>query len=260
MYDDLERVELADELARFIELRGGNDSLVAKVLDGKSPRQRASELISGTTLFDVESRRKLADGGPETILASQDPLIQLARTLEPEYRELRKLSDSLSEQERQAYAVISDAKFKAEGDKVYPDATFTLRLAFGLVKNYQEDGKAIASSTNMAGAFQHELAHGKTGEWVLPDSWHAARANLRSETPLNFVCTADIIGGNSGSPVVDRDGRLVGVIFDGNIQSLTADFYHSEDQGRAVAVHIAGVLESLRSIYSAGDLADQIGN
>jgi hypothetical protein len=259
MYPDLERAQLADEIARFMETRGGNDELVQQVLAGKGPRERAAELIDGTRLFDVAARKALAAGGQKAIAESDDPLIQLALTLEAEYRDLRLTNEELDERERQAYAFITDAKFKSEGESVYPDATFTLRLAFGLVKGYEENGIKVPANTTLAGAFEHEAAHGAQDDWVLPDSWHQAQDRLADATPLNFVCTADIIGGNSGSPVVDRNGQLVGVIFDGNIQSLTADFYHSEVQGRAVAVHIAAVLEALATIYDAGDLQQQIG-
>lgn len=258
LYEDLERVELADELARFVETRG-SDALCIEVLAGKSPRERATELIDGTTLFDVEVRRDLAKEGLPAINGTRDPLIQLALTLNAEYRELREINDELDERERQAYAKITEAKFAAEGDSVYPDATFTLRLAYGVVKSYEEDGRTVPSSTTMGGAFDHETAHDRTGEWVLPDSWAENKDAIETSTPFNFVCTADIIGGNSGSPVVDREGRLVGIIFDGNIQSLTADFYHSEVQGRAVSVHIASVLEALDSVYGAKALRAQIG-
>ncbi|MCA9128387.1 MAG: S46 family peptidase [Planctomycetales bacterium] len=260
LYEDLERVQLADELARLVETRGGNDPLVIKVLAGKGPRERATELIAGTKLFEVESRKALAQAGQTGIANSDDALIQLAVTLENEYRAIREITEQLDEQERQAYAKITEAQFQAEGESVYPDATFTLRLAYGLVKSYQEDGQTIASQTTLGGSFGHEAAHGKTDDWILPDSWHQAKDAIDGSVPFNFVCTADIIGGNSGSPVVDRDGRMVGIIFDGNIQSLTADFYHSEEQGRAVAVHIAAVLEALNKIYHASSLAEQIGH
>lgn len=259
LYEDLERVQLADDIARFMEIRGGNDELVQRVLAGMSPRVRAAELVAGTQLFDVERRKELAQLDAEQLASSDDSLIQLALLLEPEYRELRRIHEQLDEQERQAYAKIADAKFAAEGESVYPDATFTLRLAFGAVKGYEEDGKQIPPATTMAGAFDHEQQHDREGEWILPESWNRARGEMQGSTPFNFVCTADIIGGNSGSPVIDREGRLVGVIFDGNIQSLTADFYHSEVQGRAVAVHIAAVLEALDTIYDAGELKEQIG-
>ncbi len=259
LYDDLERLMLADELSRFMEKRGGDDELVQKALNGKGPRERAAELVAGTTLFEVDARKKLAASGLDGIVASKDPLIQLARLLEPEYRALRERTEELDERERQAYAKITDVKFQLEGESTYPDATFTLRLAFGLVKGYKEDGSDVPAQTTMGGAFEHEKQHGAKDPWVLPKSWHDAKNSITSTTPFNFVCTADIIGGNSGSPIVDRSGKLVGVIFDGNIQSLTADFYHSEEQGRAVGVHIASVLEALEKVYGAGALKAQIG-
>jgi hypothetical protein len=259
MYEDLERTQLADELGRFTEDRGGDSPLVQKVLAGKSPRDRAAELMAGTKLINFDVRKELAKGGAKAIADSRDPLIQLALLMEPEYRSLRLKSEELDELERQAYAKITEVKFATEGESTYPDATFTLRLAFGVVKGYEEDGQKIDAQTTMAGAFEHEKQHAAKDPWILPASWHKAKSQLRGATPLNFVCTADIIGGNSGSPVVDRDGKLVGIIFDGNIQSLTGDFNYTEDQSRAVAVHVAAVLEALQHIYSAQALAQEIG-
>ena len=137
--------------------------------------------------------------------------------------------------------------FAIKGTSVYPDATFTLRLAFGPVKGYEENGKAIPAWTNFGGAFAHEIAHKGQEFYDLPDSWHAARENLNLNTPFNFVCTADIIGGNSGSPVINRDAELVGVIFDGNIQSLTADFFYSDQIARAVSVHASSIRDECRN-------------
>jgi hypothetical protein len=259
IYPDLEKVMLADELARMVEDRGGDDPLVATLLDGKSPRARASELVDGTKLIDVAARKELASGGVAAIGRSTDPMVRLAAAMETEYRRLQKISDELDEIERQAYAKITQAKFAVEGDSVYPDATFTLRLAFGPVKGYALDGQTIPSHTTMAGAFEHEASHESTDPWVLPESWKKAKDKMKGQTPYNFVSTADIIGGNSGSPVVDRQGNMVGIIFDGNIQSLTADYYYSDTVGRSVSVHIAAVLEALRSIYGAPSLADQLG-
>jgi hypothetical protein len=258
VYEDLERVQLADELARLIDDRGGNDPLVVAALAGKSPRDRAAEIIAGTTLKTAAGRKALADSGLDGIKQSNDPLIRLVRSMEPEYRKVREATESLDERERQAYAKITEAKFALGGDSIYPDATFTLRLSYGLVSGYESNG-TVPATTNLGGAFLHEKNHLEKEPWVLPDSWHAAKDNLKKETPFNFVCTADIIGGNSGSPVVSRDGAMVGIIFDGNIESLTGDFYYTDKSSRAVAVHIAGVLESLRKIYDAGFLADQMG-
>ncbi len=259
IYPDLEKVLLADELARFLEDRGGDHPLSISLLGGQSPRDRASSIVQGTKLIDVETRRSLAKGGSEAIEKSNDPMIELVKLLEAEYRRLEETQDELEEIERQAYSKISQAQFVLNGESVYPDATFTLRLAYGAVKGYQVDGETIPSHTTLGGAFEHEKNHEAKDPWILPKSWHAAREKLNPSTPYNFVCTADIIGGNSGSPVVNRKGALVGIIFDGNIQSLTADYYYDDRQGRAVAVDIAGVLESLRKIYDASFLADQLG-
>ncbi len=260
MYEDLERAQLADELGRFAEDRGGDAPLVQQALAGKSPRDRAAELIAGTKLMDVAVRKELAKGGAKAIAASNDPLIKLAVAMEPEYRKLRLQNEELEEVERQAYAKITEVKFATEGESAYPDATFSLRLAFGVVKGYTEDGEKVPAQTKLAGSFDHEKQHGSKDPWILPESWKKAKDKMAGNTPFNFVCTADIIGGNSGSPVVDRDGKMVGIIFDGNIQSLTADFNYTEDQSRAVAVHVAAVLEALKSIYGAEKLAAEIGH
>jgi hypothetical protein len=258
VYDDLERIQLADELARLIDDRGGNDPLVVTALAGKSPKERASEIVANTALKTAEGRKAMAKLGFDAISQSKDPLVQLVRAMEPEYRKLRDITESLDEQERQAYAKITEAKFALGGDTVYPDATFSLRLSYGVVAGYESNG-TIPASTTLGGSFEHEKRHLAKDPWILPDSWHAAKDRIKGDVPFNFVCTADIIGGNSGSPVVSRDGAMVGIIFDGNIESLTSDYYYSDRQGRAVAVHIAGVLEALRNIYQAGFLADQMG-
>lgn len=259
IYDDLEQVKLADAIAFFMEQRGGDDPLVQQVLDGKSPQERAAELIEGTDLEDVEHRREIVKAGLEGISESKDPLIELARLLEPEYRKLREQTEELDELERQAYAKITEATVAVEGTSGYPDATFTLRLAVGTVKGYIENGKEVPPWTTLAGAFEHEAEHDAEGDWALPESWHRHKEELDLSTPLNFVCTADIIGGNSGSPVVNREGELVGVIFDGNIQSLTADFFYSEEVARAIAVHSSGIREALLKIYGAERLVKELG-
>jgi hypothetical protein len=259
IYNDLERVKLADELARLVESRGGDDELVVRVLDGKGPTERAAALIEATRLGEVAVRKQLVEGGVAALEKADDPLIALAQLMEPVYREDRQRSEAVSEQLRQAYAKITEATVAVSGTDTYPDATFTLRLAFGVVQGYQEDGREIPANTDFAGAYQHAEAHGSEGDYELPRSWIAARDEVDLSTDLNFVCTADIIGGNSGSPVVDREGRLVGLIFDGNIQSLTADYLYSDTQARAVSVAGVAITEALRSIYDAPELADQLG-
>lgn len=259
IYPDKAKVELADSLALFIERRGGDDELVAKVLNGKSPETRAAELIGGTQLLDVDFRKKLVEGGRQATESSDDPLIRLARLMEPEARRLRHEQEELAEIEQQAYAQIADVLFAIHGTDTYPDATFTLRLAFGPVSGYMESGTFVPPWTTVGGAFEHEIRHGAKEPWILPKSWHAARQNLDLETPMDFVCTADIIGGNSGSPVINREAELVGVIFDGNIQSLTANYFYSDVQARAVSVDVRVILEALRKVYDASGLAEELG-
>lgn len=259
VYRDLERVKLADELARLVEHRGGDDPLVAKVLAGKGPRERAAELIEGTKLDDISVRKAFLEGNLDEINRSDDAMIDLARVLESEYRRIRSISEELDERERQAYAKITEVVSQLQGDSGYPDATFTLRLAFGQVKSYPQDGQTISSSTNFGGAFDHEAKHAGQTDFDLPKSYADAKDEMDLSTQLNFVCTADIIGGNSGSPVVNRDGELVGLIFDGNIQSLTSDYLYTDQQARAVSVSGVGILHALRKIYGAEKLADSIG-
>jgi hypothetical protein len=239
----------------FMELAG----LLLKVLDGKSPRQRAAELVSGTRLKDVSARRALADGGLKAVQASNDPMLNLARLVDPAARKFRKRhEEKVDEPMRQAYAKISSAKFAVSGTDVYPDATFTLRLAFGTVKGYRDGESDVPPWTTLGGTFKHAAAHGNAPPFELPARWMKGQDKLDSATPYNFVSTVDIIGGNSGSPVVNRKGEVVGIIFDGNIPSLVWDYAYSDEQGRAVSVHSQGILESLKKLYDADKLVAEL--
>ena len=144
------------------------------------------------------------------------------------------------------------------GKDVYPDATFTLRLAFGVVRGYRAAGHDVPPWTTIGGAYRRAQEHDNVEPFRLPPSWIAAKSRLDLGTPLNFICTADIIGGNSGSPVVNRAGELVGIIFDGNIESLALDFVYSDDVARAVSVHSSGIIEALRKVYRADKLVEEI--
>jgi len=260
VYKDLETAKLADSLASLIEEFGADDPLVTQILAGKSPTARAAELVNGCTLDKVDVRKQLAEPNAD-IAGNNDPMIQLARLVDPAAREFRTVYETkVDEPMKQAYGKIARAKFAVEGDKVYPDATFTLRLAFGLVKGYQEStGETIPAMTTLGGTFKHADAHGNVDPFKLPQRWHDAKASLNADTPFNFVSTADIIGGNSGSPVVNRDGALVGIIFDGNLQSLVLDFAFTDEQARAVSVHSAAIQECMRKVYGAAALADELG-
>ena len=256
IYKELQQAVLADEIARMCEIRGADDELCQKILAGKNPINRAAELILESKLDDPEVRKSIAKGGIEAIKNSKDPLIQLALLVDDKVRADRKDSEELGEIEKQAYAQISEVLFATNGTSVYPDATFTLRLAFGPVVGYKEKGKSIPAFTDVKGTFAHENGQ---KDFVLPETWTSARDRIPGGTRMNFVCTADIIGGNSGSPVVNKDLELVGLIFDGNIQSLVADYAYSDTQGRSVSVHSNVIRESLRYVYDAEFLADQLG-
>jgi hypothetical protein len=255
IYDDLEAVKLGDSLGMMTEAMGEQNKTVQTVLAGKSPRDRAAELLRGTSLKDVAVRKRIADGGMKAIQESTDPMIQLALAIDPESRRIRQtFEQQVDEPQRQAYSKIANARFAVYGSSIYPDATFTLRLAFGEAKGYTENGQKIPWATTLGGTYEHAAEHGNKDDFELPKIWIDRKSQLNLSTPFNFVSTADIIGGNSGSPVVNRNGEIVGIIFDGDIQSLVLDYIYTDEQSRAVAVHSAGIVEALRKIYQANRL------
>jgi len=260
IYTDLEILTLADSLTFLAGRLGVSDSLVQKVLAGKSPRDRAAELVNGTKVRDVALRKRLYEGGAPTVSAANDPMIGLARLVDTEARALRKVSDEQSEARQQAHATIARARNALLGASGYPDATSTLRLAFGTVKGYEEDGKPFPALTTLGGLYERAKEMKNQPPFDLPSSWVRRKARLNLKTPFNFVSTADIIGGNSGSPVVNRAGEFVGIIFDGNLQGLPWDFAFSDKQGRATAVHSAAILEALDKVYGAKELIRELVN
>lgn len=260
IYPEYEAAKLAHSLAYWKKAMPDH-SLVQQVLRGRSPEEAAHDFVANTRLADISVRKKLAEAGKAVIESCDDPMIKLALAVDADARAVRKeREDKVEGVEASNYALIAKALFEDKGDSVYPDATFTLRLAFGVVKGYEVEGKTVPPYTTIGGAFQHADAHGNKDPYELPSSWHEARksGSLSLETPLNFVATADIIGGNSGSPVVNRDNEVVGLIFDGNIQSLVLDFGYDEKEARAVSVDSRGIIEALRSIYHAGRLVREL--
>ncbi|HEY7087023.1 MAG TPA: S46 family peptidase, partial [Tepidisphaeraceae bacterium] len=219
----------------------------------------AKAAIEGTKLDDVAVRKQLYQGGKEAIQASTDPLIVLMRSVDADARAVRKqYDDQVDAVERRDGAQIAKARFEKSGFTEPPDATFTLRLSYGGVKGYTENGKKIPYFTPFGGAFTHAAEHGNKDPYHLPDSWTAAKPKLKVETPLNFVTTADIIGGNSGSPTINKAGEVVGIVFDGNIQSLVWNFFFDDKVARAVHVDSRGIQEALRKVYGADALADEL--
>jgi hypothetical protein len=258
VYDDVEILTLTDSLTDMIEGLGVDDSLVQKVMAGKSPVERARELVTGSKLKDVTTRKQLLAGGAAAIDGSQDPMIQLARLVDGPARDARKVYEAQDEIKQQAYADLAKARFALEGTRSYPDATFTLRLSYGPVKGYEENGKQIPALTTTAGLYQRGAEHKNQGPFEIPNRWLDHKSKLNPNTPFNFVSTADIIGGNSGSPVVNKNNEFVGIIFDGNIQSLALDCIFTEKQARAVSVDSAIISEAMRKVYDAGPLMDEI--
>ncbi len=258
IHTDLETLTFADSLTGLAEKVGVSDALVQRVLAGKSPRARAAELIQTTKVRDVAFRKQLYSGGAAAVSAAHDPMIELARVVDGEARELRRQIESLDESRKQAHAAIARARFALDGASSYPDATFTLRLSYGVVKGYEEGGQQIPPLTTIAGLYQRAESNKFKPPFDLPVRWVKKRSAVNLATPLNFIGTHDIIGGNSGSPVVNRAGEFVGIIFDGNLQSLVLDFAYEDVQARSLSVHSAGILESLRHVYGVKDLADEL--
>ncbi len=258
VYNDLETLKLADSLTFLAETLGDNHPLVRSVLGGQSPRARALAAVEGSKLGSPEVRREIYQGGQTAVAHAKDTMIDLARLVDPAARSVRKIVPAEEEAIRQGHAKIAQARYSIEGPNHYPDATSSLRLAFGTVKGYQQEGQQIPFETTFAGLYQRAAEHQDKPPFELPERWGRVEKDLNPATPFNFVCTADIIGGNSGSPVVNRRGEFVGIIFDGNIQSLVADFLYTEEQARAVAVHSSAIIEALRKVYGADALADEL--
>jgi hypothetical protein len=259
IYKSLETVTLADSLADLHNTLGATDPVVQKILGGKSPAELATTLIEGTKLEDVAVRKQLYSGGAAAVDASTDPLIVLARSIDPDSRAIRKIyDDQIDAVERQAGAKIAEARFSEAGFSNPPDATFTLRLAYGAVKGYEENGNQTPYFTTFAGAFQHAADHGSQPPYRLPERWTASKSKLNLQTPLDFVATADTIGGNSGSPIVNPQGEIVGVNFDRNVQAISRNFFFDDKQGRNVSVDVRGIQEALRDLYGATALANEL--
>lgn len=259
IYDDFEKVKLADSLAFLQREYGANHPLVKKVLKSKTPEARAAELIDGTKLKDVAYRKQVAAAGVRMTNSGDDPLIELARDIDKDARAVRKrYEEEVVAVERGNYARIAQALFEQEGTKLYPDATFTLRLSYGAVKGYRENGKFVPPFTTLGGLYSRSAQFKRQFPYNLPARWTAKRSAVNLRTPFNFVSTNDIIGGNSGSPTINKNRELVGLIFDGNMQSLVGNFHYEESVNRAISVDSRGMLEILRKVFGATELANEL--
>ena len=256
IYDDLAILELTFGLTKLREHLGSDDPRVRAILGKKSPATLATELVRGTKLKNIAVRKQLLEGGKAAVDAFKDPMLALARAIDSDARAVRKrYEEEVDGPLTQAHEAIATVRFETHGTSLYPDATFTLRLSYGAVRGWTENGKPVAPFTTIGGAFDRH-----TGEdpFALPARWLSAKPRLALDTRMNFVTTNDIIGGNSGSPVINKDAQIVGLIFDGNIHSLGGDYFFDEKLNRAVAVHSSAILEALQKIYSAERIAQEL--
>jgi hypothetical protein len=251
-----EELGLAFSLDKLREWLGPDDEAVRAVLGVESPRDLARRLVAGTRLAEPEYRRQLWEGGSAAVKSSDDPMIELARTVEPFAMELRRRYDDQVEAPlKQASEKIARARFAQLGKNVYPDATFTLRVTYGAVDGWMEKGEAVEPFTRIGRAYERATG---VDPFRMPDSWIEAKSRLDLDTRYNFVSTTDIIGGNSGSPVINARGELVGLAFDGNIHSIAGDYWFDERVNRTVSVHVAAMLEALKVVYGAERLLEEL--
>ncbi len=256
IYDELEIAMLTFSLTKMREDLTADHPAIKKILGQKSPEELAKELVAGTKLKDKKLRDELFAGGKEKVDALKDPMLELARLFDADAQAIRKkVEDEVDGPLKKSAELIAKARFEIYGQSTYPDATFTLRITYGQVKGYQQDGREVKPLTTLGGAFER---HTGREPFALPKSWLDAKAKLNPETPFNFASTNDIIGGNSGSPVINKDAEVVGLVFDGNIQSLGGDYGFDEATNRAVSVHSEALLEALDKVYGARRLVEEL--
>lgn len=261
IYPEMESAVLTAWLEQALKVLGKDDPFIRATIGNSTPAEVVKKLIGNSRLKDVAFRKGLLEGGPEAISQSNDPLIELARKIEPIIRELRAWNEEkIQSVEASAGEKIAKARFAVYGKSVYPDANFNLRITYGKVAGYEEDTTLVPFKTTFYGLYDRALGFGEKTPYDLPPRWREAKNKLELSTPLNFVYTADTIGGCSGSPVITRNGEIVGINFDSNLQKLPNRYlYVDEDEGsRAVGVHTSAIIEALRKLYEAEDLVKEI--
>ncbi len=259
VYKDLETARITGALELDLKEMGSNDPYLKALMAGRSPQATAHDLVSGTQMNDPEARKKLMEGGQAAVDASTDPMIVLARKVDAMRREqIKWWQDNVESVLDRGGELLGHARFAVYGRNTYPDATFTLRLSYGTMKGYPMNGTIAPPMTTMYGLWDRSDSFGNTGEFYLIPRFAENRDKLRLSTPMNFVTTNDIIGGNSGSPVIDKDGSIVGLVFDGNIESLVGDFVFDIETNRTVAVDTAAMTEALEKLYGAHDLLKEM--
>ncbi|HEX2456025.1 MAG TPA: S46 family peptidase [Vicinamibacterales bacterium] len=256
VYPELEQVSLSFSLERMREFLGPDHAIVKQALGKASPDERAKALLTGSKLADPKVRLALFEGGKKAVDASDDPMIALARAIDDEARALRKTYESEVEgPEGRAQRAIADARFAVYGTSIYPDATFTLRLSYGAVKGWTESGQSVEPFTYLSRLYERATG---APPFAVPRTWLDTRPRQDMRTPANFVTTTDIIGGNSGSPMVNAKAEIVGLVFDGNIHSISGSYWFDADKNRTVAVHPAFIRTALHDVYDVPALAREL--
>jgi hypothetical protein len=259
VYPEFEIVRMTGALEADEKAMGPDDPWVKAVLNGKTPKEAATALVNGTKVGDPEFRKSLVEGGQAAVDASSDPMIAMARRIDPIRREqIKWFEKNVDSVEQSSEEQLGKARFAVYGKGTYPDATFTLRLSYGTVQGYPMNGTIAPSRTTMYGLYDRSASFDNKVPFDLPKRYVEGRSKLDLTTPFDFVSTNDIIGGNSGSPVVNRNGEIVGLVFDGNIESLVGDFVYDGTANRTVAVHTAAMTEALSKLYGAQALLDEI--
>jgi hypothetical protein len=257
VHPQLEKVTLSFSLERMREWLGPDAPIVRSLLSRDSPDSLAARLVEGSQLADPALRKRLWEGGQAAVDASHDPMIELARTVDPQARAVRKrYEDGVEAPVDAASEKIARARFKVYGTSEPPDATFTLRLNVGTVQGWKEGSTEVAPFTHLARLFERATG---ADPFRIPDSWLAVQSELKPATRFDLSTSNDIIGGNSGSPLIDARGRVVGLMFDGNIHSISGDYWYDTELNRAVAVDPAIIFEALRKVYKARELLAELG-
>jgi hypothetical protein len=253
-----ERLVIAAQLRAAQGELPANDPFLRLALAGRTPEAAAAALVRGTRVRDSAFRISLLQGGASAIAASTDPMIALARDIDPLNRSVTARANALNAIIATNSEKIGQALFAAYGTALPPDATFTLRISDGVVKSFPSNGTIAPYKTTFYGLYERSAAFDDKFPWKLPKRWVDRKANLDLSTPYNFVSTNDIIGGNSGSPLINRNGEVVGLAFDSNIEGISNRFIFSSEIGRTVSVHSRGITEALRKMYDGSRIADEL--